>query len=273
MNKENWICLLAVLILIGATAAYLSGVKNRQRLGEPGLKMVQAPVLGENDKVIATNTVALPEQTLDYSSIPLPVTDEELKWLPKDTVFARKRYVSGLRSGLPTDVSIVVMGRDRTSIHKPQICLTGQGWRIEKSELLTIPMKRPHPYDLPVMKLTAAKEGRDSGGQVVRGRAVFVYWFVSESQLTAQHQERVWWMVRDLVAKGVLQRWAYVSYLSFCYAGQEAATYERMKEFIGASVPEFQRVSGPKVAGASAPAGLVSNSDDLVADRPAFGFR
>jgi len=50
----------------------------------------------------------------------------------------------------------------------------------------------------------------------------------------------MWRMARDLVAKGVLQRWAYISCFSICQPGQEEARFEHMKKLIAASVPEFQ---------------------------------
>jgi len=37
---------------------------------------------------------------------------------------------------------------------------------------------------------------------------------------------------------------AYVACLSFCYPGQEEATYARIKELISATVPEFQLATG-----------------------------
>ena len=52
-------------------------------------------------------------------------------------------------------------------------------------------------------------------------------------------------MARDLARTGVLQRWAYVSYMAFCSPGEEDATFERMKKMIAASVPEFQLMPKP----------------------------
>jgi hypothetical protein len=42
------------------------------------------------------------------------------------------------------------------------------------------------------------------------------------------------------VTTGILQRWAYVTFFSACAPGQEENTYERLKNLIAASVPEFQ---------------------------------
>ena len=83
------------------------------------------------------------------------------------------------------------------------------------------------------------------GESVRREAGVFVYWFVADGELTAQHRQRMWWMARDLLTRGVLQRWAYVSCFSACPPGQEEATYARMREWIAAAVPQFQRAAGP----------------------------
>jgi hypothetical protein len=86
-------------------------------------------------------------------------------------------------------------------------------------------------------------QGKDGKQQSLS--SVFVYWFVADNQLTAKHGQRMWWMARDLLRTGVLQRWAYVTYFSVCAPGQEEATYARMCEFIAAAVPEFQLTPAP----------------------------
>ena len=75
--------------------------------------------------------------------------------------------------------------------------------------------------------------------------AVLVYWFVADNQLTADHRQRMWWMARDLLRCGVLQRWAYVLQFSICEPGREETTFARLSEFIRASVPEYQLVPAP----------------------------
>jgi hypothetical protein len=71
-------------------------------------------------------------------------------------------------------------------------------------------------------------------------RGLYVFWFVAHNEETTSHWQRVKWMTLDLLRTGVLQRWAYVSYFAVCAPGQEDAAFERMKNLIAASVPEFQ---------------------------------
>jgi len=243
MNRQKLTVCVVVLVLIGCAASLLSALKARQRQGKPGLKLVEQPTLDRQGKVVRPISVQLPERVLDYTSTNLPVEDIEFNTLPKDTTYGRRSYV--MRDGFRSDISVVLMGTDRTSIHKPQICLTGQGWKIEKSELVTIPIDQPHRYDLPVMKLTAGMQWKAPDGSIANLRAIYVYWFVSENRLTAEHRERMWATVEDLIMTGVMPRWAYVSCLSVCQPGQEGLAYRRMEELIGAAIPEFQLATLP----------------------------
>ena len=60
--------------------------------------------------------------------------------------------------------------------------------------------------------------------QEVRG--LYVFWFVARNEETDSHWQRIWWLTRDLLTTGVLQRWAYVSYFSAGFApGQEDAAF------------------------------------------------
>lgn len=257
MNRQSWTLLIAVLALLGSSAGLLGLVKQRQRLGAPGLKVVAKPIHDEQGQVVGNASVELPEHVLGYVSTNRPMRQVELAVLPRDTTFGRRGY--DVRTELPEndarrflDLSVVLMGSDRTSIHKPQFCLTGQGWNIEQAEALTILMERPHRYDLPVMKLTARQEVRD-GHQVATYKAVYVYWFVAEDRLTAEHSSRMWSMVTDLVTTGVMPRWAYVSCFAICLPGEEQETYERMVKLIVAAVPEFQLTTRPAQTAAAAP--------------------
>lgn len=239
MNRSKWLLAVVTLALIAGASGVLLRLKATQRLGDPGVKGRPLP----DDLRLQ---IELPETVLHASSKQIDPSAEELGALPKDTSIAHRHYQ--FPDGFATQLTVVMMGSDRTSIHKPEFCLTGQGFKIERSELTTVRINQPHVYELPVMKLTATKAVRAPDGAVGLVRALYVYWFVADAQLTAQHWQRMWWMARDLLRRGVLQRWAYVSCFSVCLPGQEEATYARMKEFIAEAVPQFQLVPGPRLA-------------------------
>ena len=232
---------IAGLVLIAAGAGMMLHLKGRQRLGEPGVRCVA----GDGLRV----TIQLPERVGEFVSTNVEPTKLELDVLPKDTSFGRRLYRAP--DGFQVLLSVVLMGTDRTSIHKPEYCLTSQGWQILNRETIAVPMERPHRYALPVREFTAGRLVQQENGQQVRQTAVYMFWFVAQDRLTASHWGRIGWLTWDLVRHGVLPRWAYVSAFVGCPAGQEAQAAERAKRFLEAAVPEFQRTAGPPAMAAA----------------------
>lgn len=241
MNRNALQVFIGFVLLVGLTAGLLLRVRSHYSLGKPGVKVVNAPIYSSDHTPISSQSVFLPERVGEYTSTNLPVEKIELEMLPPDTTYGRRAYHS---SDAAIMTSVVLMGTDRTSIHKPQYCLTGQGESIVANEVITIPIAEPHPYELKVMKLSTTKQHPLGGGKFATISGIYLYWFVADGHLTPHHGERMWLMGRDLITKGLLQRWAYVAYFSRCLPGQESILLERMKRFVAASVPEFQTTTG-----------------------------
>ena len=225
-----------LLVLIAVTAALLLHMKAHQRLGDPGVK---TRPIADSKRL----EVLLPEALPGYTSEILTNSEVALQILPDDTSFRVRLYRAN--DGFISEMSVVLMGSDRSSIHAPQICLTGQGWVINdaKTSVENIPLDRPFSYELPVNKLIATKEVKDADGNAQVYSGVYLYWFVDADQYTASEWRRKVWLVpRDLLMTGVLDRWAYIACFSACLPGQEAATYGRMEKMIADTVPEFQLV-------------------------------
>lgn len=244
MNKQKWIILISTLGLIGGAATLLTELRTHQKLGPPAVK---TSPLADSQRL----AVQLPERVLDYTSEAEEVQNIVLDTLPPDTSFGQRRYTAA--DGFIVDLDVVLMGTDRTSLHKPEFCLQGQGWELDgtRSESTSVHMDRPRAYDLPVMKLLGRKQVVQNG-RTISLVGVYVYWFVAPGEYTAHHWQRMWWMAEDLLRTGVLQRWAYVSCFHYCLPGQEDAAFERMKKMIAASVPEFQLTPDPAGALAAA---------------------
>ncbi len=229
---------IAGLALITAGAGMLLHLKGRQRLGEPGVRCVA----GEGLRV----AIQLPERVGEFDSTNVEPSKLELDVLPKDTSFGRRLYRAP--DGFQVLLSVVLMGTDRTSIHKPEYCLTSQGWQILTRSTIAVPMERPHRYDLPVQEFTAGRLVQSESGQQARQSGVYLFWFVAQDRLTASHWGRIGWLTWDLVRSGILPRWAYVSAFVGCRPGQEARAAERAKRFLQVAVPEFQNTAGQPAA-------------------------
>jgi hypothetical protein len=246
MNRQKWILFAVALVMIGGTAAALTRVKAGLKLGRPGINATTIP----NSQRLA---VSLPERVLYYDSTNVPTDPGALEGLPHDTSFAERDYASPTNDADHMVMMIVLMGTDRTSIHKPQFCLQGAGWDFDDhdSKPDTIRIQSPHPYDLPVTRMIMTRPEKLANGENITVSGIYVYWFVADGQLTGSHFKRMWSGAAHLLRTGELQRWAYVGCLSACRSGDEDAMYERMKKFIAASVPEFQKTTGPEVTGQS----------------------
>jgi len=231
-----------VLALMGLTALLIFHIKSQQHLGAAGVK-TQAIAGSQRLDVLMPRTVA------GYTSEILTNAEAVLEHqLPKDSSYRELLYTGEDKFWI--QMTTVLMGTDRTSIHSPYFCLVGQGWTIDdgKTTVEPIHMERPLAYDLPVNKLLATIQRADQSGTNQTVRGVYVYWYVDGSHFTPNAKLWMgWWMPRDLLLHGLLERWAYISVFAPCLPGQEEATYERMKKLIASTVPEFQLV--PKGGG------------------------
>jgi hypothetical protein len=233
MKHQKWLVFVVALGLMAGTAGALTWLRANQKLGKPGIKAMAIP-----GSVMMK--IELPERVLDFTSTNMPEPEVVVGYLPKDTSYAGRLYTAP--DGLQINSTIILMGADRTSIHKPDYCLPGQGWSINEKTVVNIPVAGPQNYQLPVAKWIIGNVYQTPDGQKHEVSGLYVFWFVADGEQTADNYQRMWWLGRDLLRTGVLQRWAYVSFFSVCAPGQEDATFEQMKKLIAVTVPEFQFV-------------------------------
>lgn len=237
MKHQKWIILSVALVLIAGTAGALTWLRANQKLGRPGIKAEAIP----GSVMMKIN---LPERALDFTSTNVPEPQLVLDYLPPDTSYAERIYTAP--DGFRVQTAIVLMGADRTSIHKPDYCLPGKGWIIREKSVVNIPVAGPQSYQLPVAKWVLGQSFQTPDGQKQQVSGLYVFWLVADGEETPDNYQRMWWQARDLLRTGVLQRWAYISCFSVCAPGQEDAAFERMRKLIAATVPEYQLPPGKR---------------------------
>lgn len=133
----------------------------------------------------------------------------ERSLLPADTGLVRKFYQRpGGRDGL--HATIVLSGDDRSSIHRPQVCMTAAGHEIDRERIIRIPLEgRTEPLEVMVMDMSMT--GAGAGGAPIQHLSYYAYWFVGKGRETASHFQRMAWMGYDRVFRGVSHRWAYIA--------------------------------------------------------------
>jgi Protein of unknown function (DUF3485) len=133
----------------------------------------------------------------------------ERDMLPDDTGLVRKFYTQpGSRAGIHT--TIVLSGDDRSSIHRPQVCMTAAGNEIAEERTIQIPLEgREDLLQVRVMDMSRSFTRED--GSQGSYNSYYAYWFVGKGRETASHVERMAWMAYDRIFHGVSHRWAYIA--------------------------------------------------------------
>ncbi|MES2692546.1 MAG: exosortase/archaeosortase family protein [Verrucomicrobiota bacterium] len=228
--------LVAVVVMVVAVGElfFLRGLANRSVRGDAGVRLAAD----------GTNPVELPAFLgIAWTGRVAEVSKAERDILPPDTGYSRKLYFNHRDPAKQVFLSIVLSGRDRTSIHRPELCLVGQGWTIDEAVRQQFTYPVAGAAAVPVTLLRVRREVQTPQGKRIVPQVV-AYWFVGGDGVVASHWERV---VRDgwnRVAHGRADRWAYVLMQTDASDG-EAAALARMQAVLDATLPAFQPPGGP----------------------------
>jgi len=168
----------------------------------------------------------------------------EREILPPDTGFSRKEYVAVADPARRVFFSVVLSGRDRTSIHRPELCLVGQGW--------TLGAAARHAFagptgPIPATVLHVQREVRTPRGLEVVPHVV-AYWFINGDGVVASHWERLAHDAWNRVVRARADRWAYVLLQTDARDGDPAAL-GRMQAVLDQTLPVLM-AGGEKGQGA-----------------------
>lgn len=183
----------------------------------------------------------LPDTVGSFTGKSMEITEVEKTILPKDTQFARMNYKN--YKGEEVNCQIVLSGGEKRSIHRPEICLPGQGWTKKSSEVIKVTLDDGRV--LPVMKLVISRPIEVKPGVRKELTGLFLYWFVGKNSTTPYHWQRILRSDVDRVFHNVNHRWAYVIVNANVLDGfvpgakNQEETLEMLKKFIGDVAPEL----------------------------------
>ena len=222
---KAWLLAAGFLTLASGAAAFLHGVAARPAGGAAGVALSAGGI----------NPVELPAFLgTEWIGRSAEVSAVEREILPADTGYSRKTYVAVADPRRQVFFSVVLSGRDRTSIHRPELCLVGQGWTIVESERRSLAVagatETAAAGSIPVTLLRVRRElptprGRESVPQLV------AYFFAGPDGPVGGHADMVrrdaWNRVRHVRA----DRWAYVLLQTDARDG-DAPALARMEEVL-----------------------------------------
>lgn len=172
--------------------------------------------------------------------------EKELEWLPEDTGILKRLY-QPVDSESPYEwisATLILSGNDPRSLHRPEVCLDGQGWRIIKREVVELDVDG---QPLEVMDYWLERTEKDEDGELFYIRTHYVYWWIGKSRSTPHDWQRILYTDLDNLLRNVNNRWGYPSVMvqvdptipDQAQAHREAQ--ERAYEFIRNYAPVFQK--------------------------------
>ncbi|MEM6910834.1 MAG: exosortase-associated EpsI family protein [Verrucomicrobiota bacterium] len=187
----------------------------------------------------------LPDNIKGYVGVEREPSLEELRWLPADTQILKRVYY-------PRDVyseeeaimgslwaTLILSGNDSRSLHRPEICLDGQGWEIDGQAFHSLELAGT---SLEVKVLTLKGQPRANGQGHLR--AHYVYWWVGHDLSTARTRDRKIISALDNVFRNVNHRWGYPSVMVYFEEGSSNEREQALKralDFIQSHAPVFQK--------------------------------
>lgn len=226
-GKSAWVIVGTVVVAAGLAMFAASRVDAMQVSPRTGVRLAADGV----------NPVALPSLLgADWAGRDIEVSSIEREVLPPDTGFSRKSYESLHDRRQQVFLSIVLSGRDRTSIHRPELCLVGQGWTISGRESHRFVFATSSA--IPATVLRIEREMTTPKGEKVKVPALFAYWFVGADRIVATHTERIFYGSFDRLRHLQSHRWAYVVVQTLALDGEPAAL-ARMQEVLSGTAPMF----------------------------------
>lgn len=202
--------------------------------------MQVSPRVGVKLAADGLNPVALPNYLgLEWAGQRAEVTAIEREVLPADTGFSRMNYISLRNRSQSVFLSIVLSGRDRTSIHRPEICLVGQGWTIggRTTQVFAWPGRPEAAIKASVLR--TERDFTNNQGKQVKVPALYAYWFVGADKTVATSWERVLDTSLDRLLRLQSHRWAYVIVQTHALDGEPAAL-ARIQDVLSQTLPVFQ---------------------------------
>lgn len=177
----------------------------------------------------------------------------EKELLPTDTQLIKMRYLTPDKNPEACDmanVTIVLSGAERRSIHRPEVCLDGQGWTLLDAHV--IPVEISPGKVLEVKDLHISREIVRPDQSKTTLSAHYLYWFVGTDVTTPSNFTRIWLTNWDNIARNVNHRWAYPSVTVWVTDNldpnesrqRKRSSTESVKlatELIRELVPKFQR--------------------------------
>jgi len=153
-------------------------------------------------------TLTMPLEVGDYQGREVEVLAFEKERLDPGVKLVRAQYISP--RGQQVICSIVLSGHLKRSLHRPEVCLPGQGWTIVDSAPISVPLANGHQLDATTLRIFFDTKGEDGRRHRIRG--VNLYWYIGSDDTTSpSHYNHILTSYTDAIFRNINHRWAMAS--------------------------------------------------------------
>lgn len=151
----------------------------------------------------------LPLQFGSFQGQVLDMTAQERNILDAGVELARNIYAS--ETGQQFLATLIVGGDGKRTLHRPEVCLPGQGWTI--AEQSTLPIKRKDGSIIHTTLLRMFRDSESEGGVRMRMRALNLYWYIgSDGTTSPDYYDHIRVSYQDAIFKNLNHRWSMASF-------------------------------------------------------------
>jgi len=191
----------------------------------------------------------LPLQFGKYQGIPHDMTAIERNILDPGVDLARNQYISADQKMVVA--TVIRSGLGKRTLHRPEVCLPGQGWNITDS--MPIPIKLANGRTIEATLLRMFRDIETAQGQRMRVRALNIYWYIgSDGTTSPDYYDHIRISYFDAVFKNLTHRWAMASFflpiaeadIGIANPMSEAIALEDLRDFASQIAPDFMKGEG-----------------------------
>lgn len=191
-------------------------------------------------------TMSLPLQFGKYQGVANDMTAIERNILDPGVTLVRNQYISTDQHMIVA--TVIESGVGKRTLHRPEVCLPGQGWSI--TDRMPIPIRMPNGKTVEATLLRMFRDVEPSPGVRKRMSALNVYWYVgSDGTTSADYYDHIRISYIDGVFKNLSHRWAMASFfapmpesdIGIANPMLEATMLEELREFAGNMAVEFMK--------------------------------
>lgn len=155
---------------------------------------------------------SLPQSFATFWGRPIePSKAEKEQLIDVGVEMSRMHYAN--TNGRSATATIVVGGSEGRTLHRPEVCLPGQGWKITGSKATSVDLGEGS--DVMATLLTLVRTEAREDGRVVQRKGFNLYWYVGKDRTAESYNKHIVVSLFDSMFRNLYHRWSMISLFGY----------------------------------------------------------